>query len=157
MESRNVKASDYREVIDVLNQWWGGRNMADMLPKLFFNHFQNTSYIIEQDNKIIAFLIGFVSQTYPDEAYIHFVGVHPEYRKTGVAKKLYQLFFDNVQQLGCNTIRCVTSPINKTSIAFHTKLGFKVEKGNGEVEGIHVHTNYDGEGQDRVLFVKQLN
>lgn len=47
---------------------------------------------------VIAFLIGFVSQTYPNEAYIHFIGVHPNYRKSGIAKRLYKTFFETVRQ-----------------------------------------------------------
>jgi hypothetical protein len=35
-------------------------------------------------------------------------------------------------------------------------MGFQIEKGNGEVDGVPVTVNYDGKGQDRVLFVKEL-
>lgn len=35
----------------------------------------------------------FMSQTSPDEAYIHFIGVNPEYKKKGIARDLYNLFF----------------------------------------------------------------
>ncbi|UUZ83722.1 GNAT family N-acetyltransferase [Paenibacillus sp. P26] len=130
--------------------------MADMLPKLFFQHFQDTSFIAEQEGQVIGFLIGFVSQTIPTEAYVHFIGVHPDCRKDGVAKDLYQMFFEKVREKGCNVVRCVTSPVNKSSIAFHTRMGFQIEKGTGEVDGIPVAINYDGIGQDRVLFVKEL-
>ncbi|WP_134686060.1 GNAT family N-acetyltransferase [Brevibacillus migulae] len=156
MKVRHVRESDYIPVISVVNDWWGGRHMADMLPKLFFQHIQDTSYIAEQDGQLIGFLIGFVSQTYPTEAYIHFIGVHPDYRKDGVAKSLYRMFFDKVQAKGCKVVRCVTSPVNKTSIAFHTRMGFQIEEGNGEVDGVPVTRNYDGKGQDRVLFAKEL-
>lgn len=153
---RSVRESDYIEAISVIDDWWGGRHMADMLPKLFFVHFQDTGFIAEDNGKIVAFLIGFVSQTYPNEAYIHFIGVHPDSRKSGIANRLYNLFFDTVRQKGCDTVRCVTSPVNKTSIAFHTRMGFRIQDGNGEVDGVPVLVNYDGQGHDRVLFVKTL-
>ncbi|WP_248923910.1 GNAT family N-acetyltransferase [Paenibacillus hamazuiensis] len=156
MDYRNVLESDYIPVISVIDTWWGGRHMADMLPKLFFQHFQDTSFVAEQDGQIIGFLIGFVSQTIPTEAYVHFIGVHPDCRKDGVAKHLYQMFFEKVREKGCNAVRCVTSPVNKTSIAFHTRMGFRIEKGTGMVDDIPVTINYDGIGQDRVLFVKEL-
>ena len=41
---RNVREDDYPQVIRVLNDWWGGRKVADMLPRLFFTHFSDTSY-----------------------------------------------------------------------------------------------------------------
>ena len=156
MNVRHVLESDYIRVISVIDYWWGGRHMADMLPKLFFQHFQDTSFVAEQDGQIIGFLIGFVSQTYSTEAYIHLIGVHPENRKSGVAKYLYQMFFDKVQDKGCKLVRCVTSPVNKTSIDFHTLMGFQMEKATVEVDGVQVSVNYDGIGQDRVLFVKEL-
>jgi predicted GNAT superfamily acetyltransferase len=154
---RKVNETDYKNVISVIDEWWGGRHMAEMLPKLFFVHFQNTSFIAEENSVIVGFLVGFISQTYPDESYIHFVGVHPAYRKAGVAKNLYELFFDLVQQKGCDKVRCVTSPINKISIAFHTKLGFQIEDGGALHDGVSVHVDYDGQGGSRVLFVKKLS
>lgn len=156
MKIRTVRTSDYTSVISVLNDWWGGRNMSDMLPKLFFVHFQQTSFIAEQDGEMIAFLIGFVSQTYPNEAYIHFIGVHPNHRKSGIAKRLYETFFDTVRQYDCDTVRCLTSPVNTTSIAFHTRMGFRMEDGDSEIDGLPIHTNYDGRGGSRVLFVTSI-
>lgn len=156
MKIRSVKGSDYYKVSPLINEWWGGRNMSDMLPKLFFDHFTNTSFIAEKEGELIGFLIGFLSQSKPNEAYIHFVGVHPDYRKYNIGKQLYDQFFAVVSQNGRNIVRCVTSPVNKASIAFHTKMGFEIEEGNKNESGIQVNTDYDGENQDRVLFVKYL-
>lgn len=156
MNIRSVKSSDYYVISPVINEWWGGRKMIDMLPKLFFVQFQNTSFIVEKDGKVVGFLIGFLSQSHSKEAYIHFVGVHPKYRKHNIGKRLYNEFFKVVRQNGRNIVRCVTSPVNKVSIAFHTKMGFQIENGNKEVDGVSIFADYDGPGQDRVLFVKQL-
>ncbi|MDQ0271591.1 GNAT family N-acetyltransferase [Cytobacillus purgationiresistens] len=156
MNLRLVRPEDYYEISRLINDWWGGRKMSDMLPKLFFDHFNDTSYIVEKDEVIIGFLIGFVSQTKPNEAYIHFVGVHPEYRKNQVGKKLYHTFFENVKRRSVKIVRAVTSPVNKTSIAYHTRMGFEVEQGDRTADGVSVFSNYDGLGQDRVLFLKIL-
>jgi predicted GNAT superfamily acetyltransferase len=140
----------------LINDWWGGRQMSDMLPKLFFDHFNDTSFIAEEDGKIIAFLIGFLSQSHSEEAYIHFVGVHPDHRKRKLGKELYNHFFSKVQSENRNKVRCVTSPVNKTSISYHKRMGFDIEQGDKTVDGISVKADYDGPGQDRVLFVKEL-
>ncbi|KYP81994.1 GNAT family N-acetyltransferase [Ferroacidibacillus organovorans] len=146
MEIRNVIATDYYKVIDVLNDWWGGRQMTPLLPRLFFEHFQTTSYIVEDKGSLAAFLVGFVSQTHPNEAYIHFVGVNPERRKSGLAKKLYETFFATVRNMGCHTVRCITSPVNEGSVAFHKRMGFSVSVG----------TDYAGPGQDYILFCRDI-
>lgn len=55
-------------MIGVVDAWWGGRQMAAMLPKLFFVHFRDTSFVAEEDGEVVAFLCGFRSQTYDEEA-----------------------------------------------------------------------------------------
>lgn len=125
-----------------------------MLPKLFFVHFRDSTFVAELNGKPVGFVSGFWSQTYPDEAYIHFVGVDPQTRGQGVGRLLYERFFAAAEQAGRRIVRCVTSPTNKTSIAFHQQLGFTLETGDGQVDGVPVKKGYDGRGGDRVLFVK---
>ncbi|MDF2946467.1 MAG: family N-acetyltransferase [Bacillales bacterium] len=157
MKLRFVIASDYDTILAQINEWWGGRQMSDMLPMLFFEHFNNTSFIAEKDGEVTGFLIGFLSQSNPDEAYIHFVGVHPKYRKQKIGKVLYEEFFKISRQNGRSIIRCVTSPVNKDSINFHMKMGFSIEKGNKMTDSISVFQDYDGPNQDRVVFKKKLD
>lgn len=153
---RPLRPSDYPAVISVLNLWWGGRHITDLLPQLFFHHFHLTSLIIEKAREPVAFLVGFVSPARSEEAYIHFVGVHPDYRRRGLAKHLYHHFFATVSKEGCRKVRCLTSPTNSRSIQFHTRLGFQLTPSKTLQDGIPVHKNYDGPGRDRVLFEKEL-
>lgn len=153
---RSATEDDYNKIIPVVNEWWGGRNVADMLPRLFFVHFRNTSFVIEANNEPLAFLCGFISQAETEQAYIHFIGVHPEYRKKGLAKKLYYVFFNLARECRCREVHCVTSPINQVSITFHKKIGFQIKHGNQNDKGMPFTAGYDGPGQDRVLFVKAL-
>ncbi|SDL86870.1 GNAT family N-acetyltransferase [Sediminibacillus halophilus] len=157
MHIRNVRSSDFEKISPLINNWWGGRAMEDKLPKLFFVHFQPTSFIMEEDEKIIGFLIGFLSQTNLNEAYIHFVGVDPDYRNQHIGTQLYERFFQTAAGHDRSMVRAVTSPINKTSIAYHTRLGFEIEKGDKQVEHIDIHSNYEGNKQDRILFCKRLH
>ena len=130
--------------------------MRGMLPRLFFSHFQPTSFVAEDAGELRGFLIGFLSQTYADEAYIHFVGVHPAARSSGLGRQLYERFFAVVREHGRRTVRCVTAPVNTASIAFHQRMGFAIEPGPADQSGVSVHPDYDGAGGARVLFVKHL-
>ena len=148
MDVRHAEPADYGRVIGRVNAWWGGRDMAPMLPRLFFVHFEGTSYVVDDgDGQLAAFLIGFLSQTDPAEAYIHFVGVSPEHRGGGLGRRLYERFFEDARAAGRTRVTCVTSPVNEGSVAFHEALGFTSER---------VAHDYDGPGEDRVLFVKTL-
>lgn len=93
VQIRQIRPSDYRPVIAVIDGWWDGRQMADMLPRLFFEHFTETSFAAERDGEVVGFLVGFLSQSRLGEAYIHFVGVHPAERGRGLGRQLYQRFF----------------------------------------------------------------
>jgi len=142
---RHAEPADYARVIAVVDDWWGGRQMAAMLPKLFFVHFRDTSFVAEDGGALAGFLCGFRSQTYADEAYVHFVGVDPARRGDGLGRMLYERFFAAVAPR--TLVRAVTSPVNERSVAFHRALGFEVER---------IDEDYDGAGEARVLLVRHL-
>jgi predicted GNAT superfamily acetyltransferase len=145
LKIRHAEPGDHERVVAVIDDWWGGRAMAAMLPKLFFVHFRDTSFVCERDGALAGFLCGFRSQTFPDEAYVHFAGVDPVTRGAGVGRALYERFFAAVAPR--TIVRAVTSPVNERSVAFHQALGFELE---------HTDPAYDGAGEPRVLLVKRL-
>jgi ribosomal protein S18 acetylase RimI-like enzyme len=73
--------------------------------------------------------------------------VTPEDRGDGLGQALYERFFEEARTNGRTVVRCVTSPVNEGSLAFHEAMGFEVER---------VVEDYDGPGEDRALLVKQL-
>src|SRR5437773_3794592 len=127
---RNAEPSDYDRVSPIVDDWWGGRQMRALLPRLFFEHFRETSFVAEEDGELVGFLNGFLSQTFPNEAYIHFVGVRPDRRGSGLARELYERFFAVARAHERSLVRCVTAPANEASLAFHRALGFDVERGD---------------------------
>lgn len=123
--------------------------MAPMLPRLFFEFFRPTSFVAEDGGgRLVGFLCGFVSQTDSREAYIHFVGVAPGSRGSGLGRSLYERFYAAARERGCSVVRSVTSPVNEGSIAFHAALGFEVAA---------VAIDYDGPGGHRVRFRRALD
>lgn len=155
MELRPLRESDHDGVIPVVDDWWGGRRMADKLPRLFFRYFAGTSFAIEEGGQVIAFLVGIVGDP-PEEAYVHFVGVHPDHRFRGFGRRLYEAFFEKARSRGCRSVRAITSPINKSSIAYHRETGFSIVPGDGEVDGVSVHEDHDGDGKGKVVFRRDL-
>ncbi len=116
--------------------------MAAMLPKLFFVHFADSSFAAEEAGALLGFLCGLRSQTFADEAYVHFVGIDPAQRGRGIARALYEQFFAAVAPRP--VVRAVTSPVNEASVAFHRAIGFEVER---------IDESYDGHDEPRVLLV----
>lgn len=153
---RHAEPADHASVIAHVDAWWGGRPMAAMLPKLFFIHFRETSFVAEAQGRVAGFLAGFQSQTHREQAYIHFVGVDPTFRGAGVGRALYERFFAAVRALSCAEVHGVTSPVNRGSLAFHAAMGFELLPGDASVDGIPYATDHDGPGEPRVRLRKRL-
>ncbi len=143
---RGAEPADYDRIVAVMDDWWG-RPVASGLPRLFLDHFARTSLVAETTPALAGFLAGFLSPSREGEAYIHFAGVAPRFRRAGLARRLYAEFFAIARTDGRHTVRAITSPQNMGSIAFHSSMGFTV---TGPVPG------YDGPGLDRVLFELRL-
>ena len=156
---RRAEVTDHARVVGVIAEWWGLPGTADLgrlLPRLFFQHFADTSTIVEDTRgELAGFLIGFRSQSQPDAAYIHFVGVRPDLRQSGLARTLYERFFGSMRATGCVRVDAITGPVNRRSQAFHRAMGFEAT-GDSEIEGVLAWRDYDGPGEHRVAFTRAL-
>jgi ribosomal protein S18 acetylase RimI-like enzyme len=125
---RTARRGDHARIVAVVDDWWGGRRMAALLPSLFLEHFAGTSLVAEDERgELAGFLVGFDSPDHPGEAYVHFLGVRPDRRGTGLGRELHDRFARAAAARGVTTVRCVTSTVNTASVAFHTSIGFEVE------------------------------
>ncbi|MFE3261445.1 GNAT family N-acetyltransferase [Nocardia sp. NPDC059091] len=143
---RPAAPGDYDAIARVVDDWWG-RSVVAAVPRLFLDHFAATSLVAEHANTLVGFLIGFFAPHDPACAYIHFVGVHPDHRGTGLARELYDRFATAAQTDGRTVIRAITSLGNSGSVAFHRALGFTVD---GPVE------DYNGPGRSMMTFELRL-
>jgi predicted GNAT superfamily acetyltransferase len=151
---RRPTVEDHPRVHIVLDDWWGGfggeaglRQRRLLLPRLWFEHFTDTSFVAEDPHGgLAAFLVGFHSPARPDTAYIHFVGVNPTRRRAGLGATLYGRFFDQARAAGRTQARCITTPGNDTSVAYHTAMGFEQV----------LERDYDSPGMDRIVFTRAL-
>ena len=161
---RQPIVADHPRLLAVLDEWWGelggeaGRlERALLMPRLFLQHFADTSFICRAPGSVVgAFLIGFRSQSRPEVAYIHFVGVAPDLRRHGVAAELYGRFIERARAAGARRVQSCTSPSNTTSQAFHVAMGFTLDASETMREGVAVQLDSDGPGIDRVSFTLLL-
>ena len=125
---RAAELADHARIVAVVDDWWGGRRMAALLPSLFLEHFAGTSLVADDDaGELAGFLVGFDSPDHPGEAYVHFLGVRPDQRGSGLGRALHDRFALEAADRGVVTVRCVTSTVNTASVVFHTSIGFVVE------------------------------
>ena len=156
---RHTVESDHLVVVEAIGRWWETPNRAMLgllMPRRFFQFFTRTSWIVEDDaGEIGAFLIGFCSQDDPSVCYIHFVGVDPALRRSGLAGELYGQLFQTMKDLGCAEVRAITGSFNARSQAFHKAMGFEAH-GDREIDGVLAYADYDGPGEPRVAFSRAI-
>ncbi len=156
---RRPTEADHPAVVAVVDEWWGGRKLHQLLPRLWFEHFSSTSWIVEtEDGRLAGFLIGFVSPDRPAEAYVHMIATNPNLRRRGAGRALYERFFDDARARGARRVKATTWPGNRVSIGFHRAIGFAIDDGPGTTPtyGTPAHVDHDGPGEDRVVFVRDL-
>ena len=150
---RSAIPADHARILAVMPHWWGGRDLRALVPSLFLEHFAGTSLVAEtHDGDLAGFLVGFVSQDYPAEAYVHMIGVDPARRGDGLGRRLHDAFADLVRERGVRRIRCVTSTVNEASVAFHTAIGFVVTGTDVPVEARGLEADASG----HVLLCREL-
>ncbi len=86
------------------------------------------------------------------------IAANPNRRRSGVGRALYQRAFADLAAHGARRVTAVTWPGNRQSVAFHVALGFRIDDGPGtqKIYSIPAHADHDGDGEDRVVFIRDL-
>jgi GNAT superfamily N-acetyltransferase len=156
---RRPTEGDHPGIVAAVDDWWGGRRIHDLLPRLWFQHFTGTSWLAETEaGRPAGFLIGFISPDDPSVAYIHMVGTGPNHRRAGLGRELYRRFIEDVTPRGVKRVRAITWPGNRVSVEFHTELGFRPVDGPGSqnLYGTRAFPDYDYPGEERVVFERSI-
>jgi GNAT superfamily N-acetyltransferase len=147
MNVRRITKADFDRVVEVIDHWWGGP-IGTFAHPIFFHELGNHALVVETGDEMIGFLLGF-----PVDAgdgtrtgYVHLVGIHPDYRRRGVGRRLYDRFTEECRAVGCVRMKAITTPGHEGSIRFHVALGWNV----------HEVDDYAGPGRRRIVFTRPL-
>jgi GNAT superfamily N-acetyltransferase len=109
MQIRGLTKRDFDVIASVLDRWWGGPS-RELAHPMFFYELGSEALVAEEDGELIGFLLGFHAEPYPGDgsgepiAYVHLVGIHPEPRRHGVGKRLYEGSVDFHRALGFTVV-----------------------------------------------------
>jgi GNAT superfamily N-acetyltransferase len=154
---REAEPRDAPRVAAAIDAWWSGRHMVHAVCPQLFEHLGDTCVMAEADGELAGFLVGFISQRMQGTGYVHYAGVHPDYRGLGIGRELYRRFAETVRSRGCRRLYAETGTWNAKSIAFHTRIGFELQPGDVVVDGLPVHHDAAGVGFDFVVMVMPLD
>jgi GNAT superfamily N-acetyltransferase len=145
MKPRSITKADFDQIVDVIDRWWGAP-VGTFVHPIFFYELGEHALIVEESGEMIGFLLGFIAHEPERVGYIHVVAVHPDFRRRGVGRRLYDAFVDKCRTAGCERIKAITTPGNDGTRAFHRSLGW---------EGREVD-DYAGPGRKRIVFTLDL-
>ncbi len=155
---RNVFENDFVEIVNKSREWGDIVIEREAIYHIMTKHFRSTCFIAEDRQRVIGYLLGFRSQSHPDEAYMHLVQVDPALRGHGVGRRMFRQFEDAVKARGCRKITTTSRPQNKTAMAFYEEMGFKPVQAGAtvEVDGVRAIKDYNGPGKHVVLWCKEI-
>lgn len=156
---QSIKEDDFLAIAETALKCPPMATERNSIYHIFAKFFNNTSLIVKtKDDTIVGFILGFISQINPQDAYIHLLCVIPSYRKNGLARALLREFLDIVTRKGCSRVYLITGPKNNVAIAFYKSMGFKpaVKGDKIEINGIDAVKDYNGPGDHKVVFCKSL-
>jgi ribosomal protein S18 acetylase RimI-like enzyme len=145
---------DHVAIVEIVDEWAGGRRVHDALPRLWLRHFASTSLIAETaDGRLAGFLVGFVSTDRPTEAVIVCLAVSPSHRKRGIGRGLVERFGAAAAERGAREVVTSIWPGDPIGVAFHRAIGFEVDAGPGTQNryGTPSYPDHDAEREDRAI------
>lgn len=156
---RNVKEEDFLEIAEIALTCEPMVTERNSIYHIFTKFFRNSSLVVETGDKVVVgFLLGFISQENPQDAYLHLLCIVPEYRGMGLAKSMIGKLLDILGEKGCHRLYLITKPLNRNAIEFYERLGFKADvKGEMiKMNGVDAVKNYNGWGEHMVVFCRTL-
>ncbi len=156
---RNANEEDFIKIAEIAMECPPMEAERNSFYHIFTKYFKSTCFVADPSSEELrGFILGFLSQENPEEAYIHQICTNPKMRGRNIGRKLIEAFNEKVTALGCKKVILITKPINWNSISFYKKLGFLEEKEGNimNILGTTAIKNYDGEGEHMVVFYKNL-
>ena len=134
MITRPLGKQDYDHIVQIIDRWWGGPTTALAHP-IFFYELGSMARVVEHDGILVGFLLGFVAPGPPKTGYVHLVGIHPDYRRRGVGKVLYQTFEEDARagrEAVVEARRCQREQANSQADRHHERVLVTVEVDGGQ-------------------------
>ena len=160
LKIRSTLEEDFVEIADLAENCSPMETERNSIYHIFTKFFRSTSFVAElSSGELGGFLLGFISQENPEEAYIHLLCVDPKMRGKHIGKKLVEKFTEETALKNCKKIYLITKPVNWNSISFYKKLGFLEDKSLETINilGTNAVKNYNGMGQHMVVFYKLID
>jgi len=155
---RNAFPDDFIEIANKSKEWADIVIERESIYHILTEHFRSTCFIAEDRGEMIGYLLGYRSQTRPEEALVHLIQVKPRLRGNGVGRRMFNQFQAAAKAMGCTRISTHSRPENNNCNRFYKAMGFEVVVGENtiEVNRMPAVKDYNGPGKHRVVWYKRI-
>jgi ribosomal protein S18 acetylase RimI-like enzyme len=157
---RRPTEADHRRLIDLVDDWFGGRRVRDEFARFWFRDFSSTSWLAETtDGEIAGILLGYRSPDDPATAVVHLLAVNPNLRRRGIGRALVETFAADLRERGAERLVVVVRPDEPIAVRFLRALGFEPDRGPGTMllYGTPAYPDYERGGEDRAIFRRAVS
>lgn len=157
MEIREASVEDYLDLHDLVGKIEGIVQHPTHFYKIMLQYFGNSIIVAVDNDELVGFLLGFVSQTNPEEYFIWQLGVDPQHRGKKIAGKIMKSTIDTARRFGCKKVTATVETTNKPSQGLFESSGFAIVTNESLGDVIHEHgkpaiKNYYASGTNQVFY-----
>lgn len=151
---KNPKGNDYLKIHELTGRLEGLVQHPVHFYSIMTRYFGNSFFIIREEDEIIGFTWGFVSQTDKDVFFLWQIGLDKQYRGRKLAQKLVGRLMDFAENNDCKKIHATVETDNIASARMFEKMDFRnASYGNTIIEnGKKAMANYYGSGTNQILY-----
>ena len=151
---RAAAEADHGALARLIDEWWGERRPR--VARFWFRHFARLSWIAERaDGRPVGVAIGARGYDRPSTGLLVLVAVAPSQRRRGVGRSLVEAVWRSLESAGTTSLEATIWPGNRVGVRFLEALEFVPAPEAGEqLYGVPAIADFDGEGEDRAIFVR---
>jgi len=157
---RQAREEEFLNVFEFVSHCKPLESYAEHVYKIMLRHFNNSCFVVEEEKKIVGFVLGFVSQTDMKTYFLWQIGIKLSHQGRGIGKKLLTLIEEDIRKLGCVRIEVTVDPVNTASQSLFEKMGYKnISSQEGEtveVNSFMAVKDYYKPGRHFMLYEKYI-
>ena len=123
---RNPKESEFEKIYNFVSRCKPLESYGDHFYRIMLRYFNNTCLIAEEENNILGFILGVISQTDPKSYFLWQIGVNPEVQGQGIGRKMLEHIEIELKRKNINRIELTIDPENKASQKLFEKNGYSI-------------------------------
>jgi phosphoribosylamine--glycine ligase len=161
IQFRTAKETEFMEVRQFVSDCPPLEAYPDHVYKILLRYFGNSCLVVHWRERIIGFVLGFISQTHTPVTYFLWqIGVAPYMQGSGLGKQMLEEVENIARTLGCHKMQLTVDPTNQPSQKLFEKNGYSnISTDEGvtvEVLGNPAVKDYYKPGRHFMLFEKSI-